>query len=92
MNTKAHEAERRRLTEALLDARAKVSELAVKLGEAQAEISRLNEIIRTREVAADPRRIGGLGGKARAAALSPDRRSEIASMGAAARWAKRREG
>ena len=37
-------------------------------------------------------RRGGLkGGKARAAALPPERRSEIAAKAAAARWARRRE-
>ncbi|MES2143235.1 MAG: hypothetical protein V4516_02535, partial [Pseudomonadota bacterium] len=46
----AHEVERRRLTEALNQARAKVSELAATLGEALAEIDRLRGKI------ADPER------------------------------------
>jgi len=36
------------------------------------------------------RRGGKKGGKARAAALSPERRSEIARKASAARWAKRK--
>jgi hypothetical protein len=38
------------------------------------------------------RQIGPKGGKARAAALSPERRSEIATRAAEARWAKREGG
>ena len=37
------------------------------------------------------RRGGKKGGKARAAALSPERRAEIARKASAARWAKHRE-
>ena len=66
--------------------------------ENQAAFATVQDIVARTESQKNPaavelgRRGGKKGGKARAAALSPERRAEIARKASAARWAKRNQG